>query len=165
MFQAARLLILALACSAVSANAETKVELLFSKVNWKTERVTFDDGDVGCVAEVRNQDGTEVMSFWRFKNTYRLQFYSISWEFGESGKADVKLKIDDLDSWNLKNSELYKNSVLFDIPPGKENGDAFVAELRGGKFIVLQGAEAVGYRNYSLLGAAEAIDHLESCLF
>jgi hypothetical protein len=165
MLRAAHFLIPALALLAVPASAEPKVETLFSKVNWTTERVTFDDGDVGCVAEVKNQNGTEVMSFWRFKDTYRLQFYSKTWNFGESGTSDVNLKVDDLKSWDLKNSDLYKNSVLFDLPTGKENGARFVAELRGGKFIVLQGAGAVGYRNYSLLGADEAIKHLESCKF
>jgi hypothetical protein len=162
MFRLARILLLISILWTRPANADPKTETLFKQLNWETSRVTFDDGDVACLAEVANHDSSESMSLWRFRDTLRLQFYSEAWSFGEGEQADIDLKIDDLASWQMTNAELYKNSVLFDLP-ADENGDKLTMELRSGKTAVVTGDSAIGYRNYSLLGAVEAIPYLEGC--
>lgn len=148
--------------SAAQSASDIKSVQLFSETNWRVERVTFEDGEVSCVAEVTNHDKSESLSLWKFEDRYQLQFYSEKWSFGEGRVADVSLKIDDNGVWNMTNAELYLNSVLFKLP-ADANGNNFMAELKNGKLAVLTSGGDVGYRNYSLLGAAGAVPYLENC--
>ena len=68
-------------------------EILFSHKHWEVSVVGWDDGSVGCVAEVKAPG--ESFSVWTFPDgTVQLQFYSTSWSFGEGQTADLGVQID-----------------------------------------------------------------------
>ena len=75
-----------LAASAGAVNAQQS-EVLFSHKHWEVSVVGWDDGSVGCVAEVKAPG--ESFSIWTFPDgAVQLQFYSTAWEFGEGQTAD-----------------------------------------------------------------------------
>ena len=135
---------LALAASAGLADAQ-QVEELFSHKHWKVSGVAWDDGTVGCVAEVSAPG--ESFSIWTLQDgTVSLQFYSTAWSFGDSDTADLEVQIDRRAPWSLTGAELSQNSVYFNIP-GSDAGGNFVAEIArgmGAEGLVVDRLEDVG---------------------
>lgn len=136
-------------------------EVLFSHKHWQVSIVGWDDGSVGCVAEVTAPG--ESFSIWTFPNgSVQLQFYSTSWEFGEGQTADLGVQIDRRAPWSLTGAELFKNSVLFYLPDSKA-GVNFITEVARGNRLYLRSADGSDVQNYSLAGSSASISALVEC--
>lgn len=143
------------------AFAESQSETLFTHKHWEVEVVSFDDGSLACLAEV--DATTESFSIWTYPDGgVRLQFYSTSWEFGEGETANLDVKIDRRSPWTLTNAELYKNSVLFNLPNG-DDGVRFLVEVAAGTRLYLRSEEGEEVQNYSLAGSRASMDALAEC--
>lgn len=152
-------LVLALSASAVVA--EPQSETLFQHKHWEVEIVGFDDGTVACLAEVDAQ--TDSFSIWVYQDqSIRLQFYSTSWEFGEGDTADLEVQIGKRSPWSFTNAELYKNSILFNLPDS-EDGVNFLVEVAQGSRLFLRTAQGEPVMDYSLAGSRASIDALIAC--
>jgi hypothetical protein len=135
-------------------------EVIFSRKAWQVELVEFDDGSVGCVSHVTRPRGS--FSIWIFEDdTARLQFYSDEWQF-EAGFADLQVQIDRRGPWTLTNAELFENSVLFDLPNGRE-GVRFMREVAGGNTLFLRDDDGVDVRRFTLAGSAASMRALGEC--
>ncbi|MFM7336058.1 MAG: hypothetical protein ACKO2N_08340 [Tabrizicola sp.] len=136
-------------------------EVLFSHKHWEVSIVGWDDGSVGCVAEVKAPG--ESFSIWTFPDgAVQLQFYSTAWEFGEGQTADLGVQIDRRAPWNLTGAELYQNSVLFYLPNSDAGGD-FIAEVARGNRLYLRDDDGSDVQNYSLAGSSASISALVDC--
>jgi hypothetical protein len=136
-------------------------QVLYSNKAWQVEVSKFDDGSFGCVAQV--SEGGESFSVWAFQEGgVRLQFYSSQWEFGEGDTADLQVQIDRRGPWTLTAAELYKNSVLFDLPAG-DDGARFVREVSNGSVLYLRNDSGDDVQSYSLAGSSASIDALIEC--
>ncbi|WP_135449255.1 MULTISPECIES: DUF1176 domain-containing protein [Tabrizicola] len=150
----------ALAVVGGAASAQQS-EVLFSHKHWQVEIVGWDDGSLGCVAQVSAPG--ESFSIWTFPDgSVQLQFYSTAWQFGEGDRADLQVQIDRRAPWNLTNAELYKNSVLFFLPDDKAGVD-FIVEVARGNRLYLRTAAGSDVQNYSLAGSRASIDALVEC--
>ncbi len=153
-------LVLAAGLMAGPATAQDS-EVLYSNRAWQVEVTRFDDGTYGCVAQVSAPG--ESFSIWSFQEGgVRLQFYSSQWEFGEGDTADLEVQIDRRGPWTLTAAELYKNSVLFDLPPG-DDGARFVREVSNGSVLYLRNDSGEDVQSYSLAGSNSSIDALIEC--
>lgn len=138
-------------------------EVLYTNRAWRVEVSRFDDGTYGCVAQVSSDDGSESFSVWTFQEGgVRLQFYSTQWEFGEGQTADLEVQIDRRGAWTLTAAELYKNSVLFDLPAG-DDGARFVREVSNGQVLYLRNDSGNDVQSYSLAGSSASINALIEC--
>lgn len=136
-------------------------EVLFSHKHWEVSIVGWDDGSVGCVAEVKAPG--ESFSIWTFQDgAVQLQFYSTTWEFGEGQTADLGVQIDRRAPWSLTGAELYQNSVLFYLPNSDAGGD-FIAEVARGNRLYLRDDDGSDVQNYSLAGSSASISALVDC--
>jgi len=136
-------------------------EVLFSHKHWKVEIVGWDDGSLGCVAEVSAPG--ESFSIWTFPNgAVQLQFYSTAWSFGEGDTADLEVQIDRRGPWSLTAAELYQNSVLFYLPDSQA-GVNFINEVARGNRLYLRDIDGSDVQNYSLAGSSASIDALIDC--
>lgn len=136
-------------------------EVLFSHKHWKVEIVGWDDGSVGCVAEVSAPG--ESFSIWTFPDgAVQLQFYSTAWQFGEGDTADLEVQVDRRGPWSLTAAELYKNSVLFYLPDSGA-GVNFINEIAQGNRLYLRSADGSDVQNYSLAGSRASINALIDC--
>lgn len=136
-------------------------EILFSHKHWQVEIVGWDDGSVGCVAQVSSPG--ESFSIWTFPDgAVQLQFYSTAWQFGEGDTADLQVQIDRRAPWNLTGAELYQNSVLFYLPDSNA-GVNFIVEVAQGNRLFLRSADGSDVQNYSLSGSRASIDALVEC--
>ncbi len=136
-------------------------EVLFSHKHWQVSIVGWDDGTVGCVAEVKAPG--ESFSIWTFQDgAVQLQFYSTAWEFGEGQTADLGVQIDRRAPWSLTGAELYKNSVLFYLPDSKA-GVNFITEVARGNRLYLRDDHGSDVQNYSLAGSSASISALVDC--
>jgi hypothetical protein len=154
---------LATACVAVLGSAvhAQQSEVLFSRKHWQVEVVGWDDGSLGCVAQVSAPG--ESFSIWTFPNdTVQLQFYSTAWQFDEGTTADLEVQIDRRAPWNLTNAELYQNSVLFNLPDSQA-GINFIVEVARGTRLYLRDDDGSDVQNYSLAGSRASIDALIEC--
>jgi hypothetical protein len=143
-----------------SANAQTS-ETLFSHKHWEVQVVGWDDGSVGCVAQVSAPG--ETFSIWTYPDgAVQLQFYSTAWDFGEGDTADLEVQVDRRSPWSLTSAELYKNSVLFYLPQG-DSGVNFIVEVARGTRLYLRSADGSDVQNYSLAGSRASIDALVEC--
>lgn len=143
-----------------SAGAQTS-ETLFSHKHWEVQIVGWDDGSVGCVAQVSAPG--ETFSIWTYPDgAVQLQFYSTAWEFGEGQTADLEVQVDRRSPWSLTSAELYKNSVLFFLPQGNSGVD-FIVEVARGNRLYLRSADGSDVQNYSLAGSRASIDALVEC--
>ena len=141
--------------------AETTSEKLFSYKHWEVEIVSFDDGSVACLAEV--DATTESFTLWVYPDqSVKLQFYSTSWDFGEGDTANLDIKVDRRSSWDLTNAELYKNSILFNLPDSKA-GVRFLTEIAQGQRLYLRSADKSPVQDYSLAGSRASMDALIQC--
>jgi len=149
-----------MAVLAGSAGAQES-EVLFKHKLWQVEIVGWDDGSVGCVAQVSAPG--ESFSIWTFPDgAVQLQFFSTAWEFGQGETGNLQVQIDRRAPWNLNNAELYKNSVLFFLPDSKAGVD-FVIEVARGNRLYLRSANGSNVQNYSLAGSRASIDALIEC--
>jgi hypothetical protein len=149
-----------IAATAGSAGAQQS-EVLFSHKHWQVEIVGWDDGSVGCVAQVSAPG--ESFSIWTFPDgAVQLQFYSTAWQFGEGDTADLQVQIDRRAPWNLTGAELYQNSVLFYLPDSNSGVD-FIVEVARGNRLYLRSADGSDVQNYSLSGSRASIDALVEC--
>ena len=145
---------------ATSAGAQDS-EVLFTHKHWQVSIVGWDDGSVGCVAEVTAPG--ESFSIWTFPDgAVQLQFYSTAWEFGEGETADLGVQIDSRAPWSLTGAELYKNSVLFYLPDSKA-GVNFITEVARGNRLYLRADDGSDVQNYSLSGSSASIGALVEC--
>jgi hypothetical protein len=136
-------------------------EVLFSHKHWEVSIVGWDDGSVGCVAEVKAPG--ESFSIWTFPDgAVQLQFYSTQWEFGEGQTADLGVQIDRRAPWSLTGAELYQNSVLFYLPDSKAGVD-FISEVARGNRLYLRDDDGSDVQNYSLAGSSASISALVDC--
>ena len=136
-------------------------EVLFAHKHWQVEIVGWDDGSVGCVAQVSAPG--ESFSIWTFPDgAVQLQFYSTAWQFGQGDTADLEVQIDRRAPWNLTGAELYQNSVLFYLPDNKAGVD-FIVEVARGNRLFLRSADGSDVQNYSLAGSRASIDALVEC--
>ena len=143
-----------------SAGAQQS-EVLFSHKHWEVQIVGWDDGSVGCVAQVSAPG--ETFSIWTYPDgAVQLQFYSTAWEFGEGQTADLQVQIDRRAPWNLTGAELYQNSVLFYLPDDSAGVD-FIVEVARGNRLYLRSADGADVQNYSLAGSRASIDALVEC--
>lgn len=149
-----------LAASVGSASAQQS-EVLFSHKHWQVSVVGWDDGSIGCVAEVTAPG--ESFSVWTFPDgAVQLQFYSSAWSFGEGDTADLGVQIDRRAPWNLTGAELYQNSVLFYLPDDQA-GVNFITEVARGNRLFLRDADGADVQNYSLAGSSASIGALIEC--
>ncbi|MEZ5799144.1 MAG: hypothetical protein R3D63_17705 [Paracoccaceae bacterium] len=152
------------ACAAASLSAPVAAqqsEVLFSHKHWQVELVAWDDGVLGCLAQVSSPG--ESFSIWTFQDSsVQLQFYSTAWDFGEGDSADLQVQIDRKPKWNLTNAELYRNSVLFNLPDS-DAGVEFIVEVARGNRLFLRSADGGDVQNYSLSGSSASIDALIEC--
>jgi hypothetical protein len=153
---------LILAVSANLALAEASSQTLYSYKHWEVEFVTFDDGSVACLAEV--DASTDSFTLWVYPDTsVRLQFYSTSWDFGDTGDtADLVVKIDRRANWTLNDAELYLNSVLFTLPDSNAAVN-FLLEVAQGTRLYLSSDNGEQVMNYSLLGSKASMRALIDC--
>lgn len=136
-------------------------EVLFSHKHWQVSIVGWDDGSVGCVAEVKATG--ESFSIWTFPDgAVQLQFYSTAWEFGEGQTADLGVQIDRRAPWSLTGAELYQNSVLFYLPDDQA-GVNFISEVARGNRLYLRDDDGSDVQNYSLAGSSASIGALIDC--
>ncbi len=149
---------LALAGPALAQTSTT----MYSYKHWEVEYIQFDDGTVACLAEV--DATTDSFSVWYYQDgTFRLQFYSTDWEFGDTGDtADLQVQIDRRTPWTLTSADLYKNSVLFNIPDG-DAGVRFLVEVAKGNRLYLYTADGQGVKDYSLAGSRASMDVMIEC--
>ncbi len=153
---------LVVAFSASVAASETQSTKLYSYKHWEVEFVAFDDGSVACLAEV--DANTDSFTLWVYPDTsVRLQFYSTSWEFGDTGEtADLKVQIDRRADWTLNDAELYLNSVLFTLPDSVAAVD-FLLEVAKGNRLYLRSQSGENVMNYSLAGSQASMTALIDC--
>jgi hypothetical protein len=143
-----------------SAGAQQS-ETLFSHKHWEVQVVGWEDGSVGCVAQVTAPG--ETFSIWTYPDgAVQLQFYSTAWEFGEGQTADLQVQIDSRAPWNLTGAELYQNSVLFYLPSDTSGVD-FIVEVARGNRLFLRSDDGSDVQNYSLAGSRASIDALVEC--
>jgi hypothetical protein len=136
-------------------------EVLFSHKHWQVEVVGWDDGSIGCVAQVSAPG--ESFSLWTFPDgAVQLQFYSTAWQFAQGERADLEVQIDRRTPWSLTDAELYQNSVLFYLP-GSQAGVNFIAEVARGNRLYLRDNGGSDVQNYSLSGSRASIDALIEC--
>lgn len=151
-----------LALCATSGFAETTSTMLYSYKHWEVEFVTYDDGSVACLAEV--DATTDSFTLWVYPDTsVSLQFYSTSWDFGDTGQtANLAVQIDNRADWTLNDAELYKNSVNFVLPDSNVAVD-FLLEIAGGNRLYLRSDTGEDVMNYSLSGSKASMNALIEC--
>ena len=144
-----------------AAQAEAKSQIVFQHKHWQVEVIALDDGTTACTAAV--DGGSDSFTIWVFQNkSVRLQFYSTSWDFGEGQTADLQVAIGSRAPWNLTGAELYKNSVLFDLPDS-DQGVNFLIEVAQGSRLYLRSADGSDVVDYSLAGSNASINALVQC--
>lgn len=153
---------LILAGWAQAAVAETESTMLYSYKHWEVEYVAFDDGSVACLAEV--DANTDSFTLWVYPDTsVRLQFYSTSWDFGDTGDtANLGVQIDRRPDWTLNNADLYLNSVLFNLP-NDDSGVDFLMEVAQGNRLYLRTDTGEDVKDYSLQGSKASMNALIDC--
>lgn len=135
-------------------------EIIFSRKAWQVELVENDDGTFSCVSHVTRPRGS--FSIWIMDDdTARLQFFSEEWQF-EEGFADLQVQIDRRGPWTLTNAELFENSVLFNLPNGRE-GIRFMREVAAGSTLYLRDDEGDDVRRFTLAGSAASMAALGEC--
>jgi hypothetical protein len=136
-------------------------EVLARNKLWVVEMVAWNDGSMGCVAQVSAPG--ESFSIWTFQDySFQLQFYSTAWDFGEGDTANLQVQIDKKPLWNLTNAELRLNSVLFTLPDS-DAGVEFMVEVAQGNRLFLRTENGEDVQNYSLAGSRASIDALITC--
>ncbi len=154
-------LALTLASALALPVAAQQSEVLFSHKHWQVELVAWDDGVLGCVAQVSSPG--EIFAMWTFQDSsVQLQFFSSAWNFTEGETANLQVQIDKKPLWNLTNAELSQNSVLFTLPDSDAGVD-FIVEVAKGNRLYLRSEDGGDVQSYSLSGSQASIDALIEC--
>jgi hypothetical protein len=147
---------------ATGAQAESQTETIFQRGAWDVQVVSFDDGTRSCVANV--YVGSDSFSIWADQDAaLKLQFYSQAWDFGESDTANLEVEVDRRSPWSMTNAELYKQSVLFDIPDSTE-GVRLLREVMNGRTLFLRNESGEAVQDYPLSGSSASIQTLIDCV-
>lgn len=138
-----------------------RTDVLYQNQSWEVDGESYDDGTYACHAQV--SDPGESFGLWIFQDqVIRLQFYSDSWDLGDSGTVNLQVKMDGRSPWKLTDANLNKHSVLFDMPEGKDSVD-FLVEVAEGSTLHLLSESGDRVQNYSLAGSAASISKLIDC--
>ncbi len=149
-----------LGTAALPAMAD-RTDVLYQNQSWEVDGETYDDGTYACHAQV--SDPGESFGIWIFEDqTIRLQFYSDTWDLGDSGTVNLKVAMDRRSPWDLTDANLNKHSVLFDLPEGKASVN-FLVEVSVGNTLHLMSETGSSVQNYSLAGSAASIGALIDC--
>ncbi len=144
------------------ALADIQSRTLFQRRAWEVQVVRFDDGSIACVARVTRPGVT--FSVWADAgNPVKLQFYSTAWSLGEGETADLIVQIDRRAPWTLTNAELYKSSVLFNLPDDS-TGTQFLLEVMQGNALYLRNDRNQPVESYTLAGSSASILALIDCV-
>lgn len=145
------------------AAADPIATMLFQHKHWEVEHVLFDDGTTACYAEV---DATsDSFTVWGYASgDLKLQFYSTSWDFGEGGDTgDIQIQIGKKSPWDLSDADLYKNSILFNLPDSDQSV-RFLTEVAGGNRLYLRSGNGDPIMDYSLSGSQAAMGAMINCV-
>ena len=136
-------------------------QILFQHKNWEVQVVGWDDGSLGCVAQVSAPG--ESFSLWTFPDdSVQLQFFSTAWQFEDGTTANLEVQIDRRSPWSLSDAQLTQNSVLFNLPDSKA-GVNFILEVARGTRLYLRADDGSDVQDYSLAGSRASIDALIEC--
>jgi hypothetical protein len=155
--------LLAVLGSAVLGSAAwaDRTDTIFEYKSWRVQGVSFDDGTYACLAEV--SDPGDSFTIWILQDSsIRLQFYSEDWDFGEGDTADLEVEIDRRSPWSLTAADLYKQSVLFNLP-ASDSSSRFVLEVARGNRLHLRSSDGTPVQSYSLAGSSASISKLIDC--
>lgn len=147
---------------ALPVAADSTSTTVFQHKHWQVEYVQWDDGTAACLGEVSAIN--ESFSIWVYPDaSVRIQFYSKAWEFGDaSDTANLEVQIDRRRKWTLTDAELYKNSVLFNLPDSDE-GVKFLVEIAAGTRLYLRSEDGSPVQDYSLAGSRASMSALIEC--
>lgn len=144
-----------------SAAMAQQSQILFQHKNWEVQVVGWDDGSLGCVAQVSAPG--ESFSLWTFPDdSVQLQFFSTAWQFEDGTTANLEVQIDRRSPWSLSDAQLTQNSVLFNLPDSKA-GVNFILEVARGTRLYLRADDGSDVQDYSLAGSRASIDALIEC--
>lgn len=145
---------------ATAASAEQS-RVVYRYKQWEVRVAAFDNGTISCIAQVRPSNGT-TFAIWADGQNVKLQFYSNLWNFGNT-TGHVVARIDRRAGWNLNNANLYKNSVIFTMPGGRQS-TKFLLEVANGNVIYLD-QRAGGQMGYwTLAGSKASMRKLIECV-
>lgn len=158
----ARLVIAAIVAVGLALPAAAyQSRVVFQQKHWRVEHVAWDDGSSGCMASVGTD--SENFSIWAFQDeSVKLQFFSTSWDFGEGQFADLQVQVDRIAPWSLTDAELYKNSVLFNLPDS-DDAVKFLLEIAKGNRLFLRTDKGGAVQDYSLAGSKASMQALIDC--
>lgn len=156
------LLALSLATASVlPALADTQSQVIFQHKHWEVDAVALDDGSYACLAKV--DAISDSFTIWVFQDkSVRLQFYSTAWDFGENDTANLQVKVGRRSPWNLTGADLYKQSILFNLPDS-DQGVNFLLEVAQGDRLYLRTEQGEPVVDYSLAGSSASIQALIEC--
>lgn len=150
------------AVAPMRASAEITSKVIYAYRDWQVRLVNYDNDRLRCQARVSR--GGYSFSIWASPTTaVRLQFYATGWSFGASHRGNLKVRIDGYPSWRLSNAELYKHSVLFNLPSSSQ-GTKFLLEVARGETLRLYNDRGNHVHTYSLSGSRASIAALINCV-
>ncbi|WP_146010302.1 hypothetical protein [Acidimangrovimonas sediminis] len=158
----------AVALSALSALAPARADaaitskVIYSYRDWEVRLVNYDNRNLRCQARV-SRNGYSFSLYASPGSGVRMQFYSTGWAFGDPHRGNLKLRIGGYPSWRLSNAELYKHSVLFNLPGGSK-GSKFLMEVSNGSTLTLYNDRGSHVHTYSLSGSRASMDALIKCV-
>ena len=145
-----------------AAVAEVTSRTIYKQQSWQVRVVNYDNKRLRCVAQV-SQSGN-IFSIWASPTSQiRLQFYSRDWAFGPRHRGNLKVRIDSYPSWRMTNAELYKHSVLFNLPSSSK-GSKFLLEVARGEALRLYNSRGQHVRSYTLAGSRASMSALIRCV-
>lgn len=144
------------------ASAEVTSRTVYSDQAWTVRVVDYGNKRLRCVAQVSRSG--DIFSIWASPTSnVRLQFYSREWAFGNSHRGTLKVRIDRNPSWRMRNAELYKHSVLFNLPSSSQ-GSKFLLEVSRGDALNLYNDNGNHVRTYTLAGSRSSMAALIKCV-
>lgn len=144
------------------ATAEVTSRTIYKHQSWQVRVVNYGDKRLRCVAQVSRSGN--IFSIWASPDSkVRLQFYSRDWAFGARHRGDLKVRIDGYPSWRMRNAELYKHSVLFNLPSSSK-GTKFLLEVARGNTLRLYNSRGKHVRSYTLAGSRASMSALIRCV-
>lgn len=156
------LLAVGLAIWAVQANAAPKKQaaVIFTAKDWTVRRILWSDGANACVAGVTKPNAA--LTLWADnRHPLRIQVYDDHWRFRPRNHA-VRLRVDARAPFTAATAQLFRQSVIFDMPPDAQ-GAALLSSLAKGQTVRLLADDGKPLQSFSLAGAAAALSMLTRC--
>ena len=151
-----------MALGAGPAAAKITSRTVYSNQSWQVRIVNYDNKRLRCVAQV-SRNGN-IFSIWASPTSrVRLQFYARDWAFGARHRGDMRVRIDSYPSWAMRNAELYKHSLLFNLP-NSSKGTKFLLEVSRGETLRLYNKSGKHVRSYTLAGSRGSMAALIKCV-